>query len=327
MRADVLKALVEAHTVEDDAAFRRAVLQLAAVESAAGHGKIADELRAMALKLTRRDRAPASVADLGAPRGDLADILDGGFRKERFEDIVLDTETRALLERVVLENRSRAKLESFGVSPRRKLLLHGPPGCGKTLAASVLAGELGLPLLVVRLDGLFSRFLGATAQHLRTIFAEMSRRPAVYLFDELDAVTKARGSETDVGEMHRIVTAFLQLLDNDTSASLIIATTNHHELIDRAVFRRFDLLIPLGLPSPSQAEQFLLLRLARFGLTKKLATRVARDAAHLTFADLARACDDTVRQLAIEGREALSVSDLQSAMAAQHKRAQPGKPT
>lgn len=136
------------------------------------------------------------------------------------------------------ENRSRARLERFGVSPRRRLLFHGAPGCGKTLAAAVLAGEMGLPLMTVRFDALFSRFLGATAVQLRAIFAEMPRRPGVYLFDEFDSVAKARGDSQDVGEMNRVVTAFLQLVDADMSGSILVAATNYVELLDRAVFRR-----------------------------------------------------------------------------------------
>src|SRR5690606_6629274 len=111
---------------------------------------------------------------------------------------------QAELTRVIKENRARASLERHGIEPRRKLLFHGPPGCGKTLGAKVLAGEMGLPLLTVRLASLFSRFLGATANHLRAVFSAMTRRPGVYLFDEFDSVAQARGDSNDVGELRRV---------------------------------------------------------------------------------------------------------------------------
>src|SRR5690606_31238444 len=204
------------------------------------------------------------VVDIAAPRGDLQDILEGGHRDERFHDIVLSQEVKDLLTRVIAENRSRARLERFGVAPRSRLLFHGPPGCGKTLAASVLAGEMGLPLMTVRFDALFSRFLGATSVQLRTIFAEMPRRPGVYLFDEFDSVAKARGDAQDVGEMNRVVTAFLQLVDTDVSSSILVAATNHVELLDRAVFRRFDVIVPFDRPTREQLVHLLMLRLGVF---------------------------------------------------------------
>ena len=206
----------------------------------------------------------ANVVDIAQPRGELGDVLEGGHRQERLADIVLTSRARALFERILQENRSRERLEQFSVSPRRKLLFHGPPGCGKTLGASVLAGEMGLPLMTVRLDSVFSRFLGATANHLRAIFGEMPRRPGIYLFDEFDSIAKARGDSQDVGEMNRIVTAFLQLIDSDTSNSIVIAATNHAELLDRAIFRRFDVIVPFSLPTASQIEATLKLRLGAF---------------------------------------------------------------
>src|SRR6185436_12063445 len=170
---------------------------------------------------------------------------------------------------------------------------HGAPGCGKTLAAAVLAGEMGLLLMTVRFDALFSRFLGATAVQLRAIFAEMPRRPGVYLFDEFDSVAKARGDSQDVGEMNRVVTAFLQLVDADVSGSILVAATNHVELLDRAVFRRFDVIVPFEKPTREQ-----------------LAVR----AEGWSFADVARACDDAVRTMALEEREAIAEHDVVHAL-------------
>jgi SpoVK/Ycf46/Vps4 family AAA+-type ATPase len=177
----------------------------------------------------------------------------------------------------------------------------------------VIAGELGVPLLTIRLDALFSRFLGATANHLRAVFQEMPRRPGVYLFDEFDAIAKARSDSQDVGEMRRIVTSFLQFMDADKSASVLIAATNHLELLDRAIFRRFDLLIHFESPSVAQIADLIRTRLRAFPLTDRAIQRLAVRCSGRSFADVGRACDDAVRTMALDGRNSLSASDLSTA--------------
>jgi SpoVK/Ycf46/Vps4 family AAA+-type ATPase len=225
--------------------------------------------------------------------------------------------------RVISENRSRSRLERFGVSPRRRLLFHGAPGCGKTLAAAVLAGEMGLPLMTVRFDALFSRFLGATAVQLRAIFAEMPRRPGVYLFDEFDSVAKARGDAQDVGEMNRVVTAFLQLVDADASGSVLVAATNHVELLDRALFRRFDVIVPFEKPTRDQLIALLELRLSPVGLVESQAEQLASLAESWSFADVTRACDDAVRTMVLEDREQINEQDVIDALEELKRRALP----
>jgi SpoVK/Ycf46/Vps4 family AAA+-type ATPase len=315
MKADILKLLLQSHADADEPSFRKAALQLAAAESTSGHVRVAEEIRAIVAKMPAISaRKAGPVVDIAAPRGDLADLLEGGHRDERLRDIVLSPAVRGTLLRVISENRSRGRLERFGVSPRRRLLLHGAPGCGKTLAAAVLAGEMGLPLMTVRFDALFSRFLGATAVQLRAIFAEMPRRPGVYLFDEFDSVAKARGDAQDVGEMNRVVTAFLQLVDADVSGSIVVAATNHVELLDRAVFRRFEVIVPFDKPTRAQLADLLRLRLGALGLREADALRAAGAAEGWSFADVVRACDDAVRSMALEDRDVISERDVVAAL-------------
>lgn len=315
MKADILKLLLQSHADGDESSFRKAALQLAAAESTAGHVRVAEEIRAILAKMPATSaRKAGPVVDIAAPRGELADLLEGGHRDERLRDIVLRPDARELVLRVISENRSRGRLERFGVSPRRRLLFHGAPGCGKTLAAAVLAGEMGLPLMTVRFDALFSRFLGATAVQLRAIFAEMPRRPGVYLFDEFDSVAKARGDSQDVGEMNRVVTAFLQLVDADVSGSLLVAATNHVELLDRAVFRRFDVIVPFGKPTREQLVDLLKLRLTAVGLSEEAAECLAGGAEGWSFADVARVCDDAIRSMALDDRDEVSERDVAMAL-------------
>ena len=320
MRGEILTKLLTAHLEGDERAFRKAALALAATESDAGHTRIAEEIRRIVAEMPLPTKGAGIVTDIAQPRGDLVDILEGGHRPERWSDIVLATDTREALKRVLRENRARSNLEQFSVEPRRHLFFYGPPGCGKTLAAAVLAGELGLPLMTIRLAGLFSRFLGATANHLRAIFGEMPRRPAVYLFDEFDSVAKARGDEQDVGEMRRIVTSFLQLMDADRSASLIIAATNHAELLDRASFRRFDLHVEFVCPDRELSRGLLELRLRAFGLDETILDSLSGECDGLSFAEIAIACDDAIRSMALDGRKAPSEGDLGTAVRAVRRR-------
>lgn len=313
MRIDILKQLLLAHTERDDDAFRKVALQLAASESSAGHVRVAEELREIIAKLplAAQGGLRAGLVDIAQPRGELGSLLVGGFREERLTDIVLPEAALDQLERILRENRQRSEIERWGVAPTRRLLFYGPPGCGKTLAASVLAGELGLPLMTVRFDGLFSRFLGATASHLKTIFDEMPRRPAVYLFDEFDAIGKFRGDSQEVGEIRRVVTSFLQLIDADRSPSIIIAATNYEEILDRAVFRRFDQILHFRLPTRPQVERVIRLRLGVFRLAPGVVRSAARHALGLSFADISRACDDVLRGMVLAGRESPAAEDVE----------------
>jgi SpoVK/Ycf46/Vps4 family AAA+-type ATPase len=179
--------------------------------------------------------------------------------------------------------------------------------------------------MTVRFDALFSRFLGATAGQLRAIFGEMPRRLGVYLFDEFDSVAKARGDSHDVGEMNRVVTAFLQLVDADVSGSILVAATNHVELLDRAVFRRFDVIVPFDKPTRAQLVDLLKLRLTAIGLSEEAADRLASNAEGWSFADVARACDDAVRSMALDDREEVSERDILVALEELKQRALPAR--
>lgn len=138
----------------------------------------------------------------------------------------------------------------------------------------------------------------------------MPRRPGVYLFDEFDAVAKARGDSQDVGEMNRVVTAFLQLVDADVSGSILVAATNHVELLDRAMFRRFDVIVPFEKPSREQLIDLLELRLGGLGLTAEQAENLVEPAEGWSFADVTRACDDAVRTMALDDRDKISERDV-----------------
>ena len=316
MRSHLLRSLVEAHLSRDDAMFRRLALQLAATEERAGHNRIADEIRK---SLSVVPEAPSlgsgQIVDMGRPRKELTGLLTGGYRRERLREVILTDEAGSAIARALREFKKRQELQDWGLEPARKLLFHGPPGCGKTMTASAIAGELDLPLMTVKFDALFSRYLGETASHLATIFDEMCRRPAVYLFDEFDAIGRSRVESSDIGEIRRVVVSFLQLLDSDDSPSIVIAATNFEGGLDRAIFRRFDLIVNFPPPSARDIEGLLGLRLARYRLPQTALARLSTKAKGLTFADVARAIDESLKTMVLSKSDHLREQDIDAAIA------------
>lgn len=320
MSADLIKQLLRAYANNDSDLFKKSALQIAANESRIGHSKLAEELRELISKIPIEKGLISSPINIAQPRGELAELVEAAFPEEKFRNIVLSPETESILKRVVLENRRRSTLQDFGVQATRKLLFFGPPGCGKTLTARVLASELGLPLMTIRFDALFSRYLGSTAAHLRTIFSEMSRRPAVYFFDEFDAIGKHRSDSGDVGEVKRVVTSFLQLIDADKTCCPIIAATNYEDLIDRALFRRFDSIISFPLPSKDQIQSLIKTRLGKLDIDSAYSTKCSQKAVGLSFADVARACDDVIRNMALDNRREPTQKDFEWAFSILNER-------
>ena len=263
--ADQIKALLKAYAKGDEGQFQSIAMQIAANEARAGHGRLAEELRNLIDESkVRLPKLGPSPIPLARPRGEVAELLTVSYPNVRIRDMVLATGIRRTLERVLREHKTIREIRSHGLVPRKKLLLLGPPGTGKTLTASALAGELGLPLFVVRLDRLITKFMGETAAKLRLVFDAIAQTRAVYLFDEFDSIGSQRGLDNDVGEIRRVVNSFLQMVEQDSSDSLIIAASNHGTILDKALFRRFDDVIRYKLPTRNQGAAVLKSKLAGF---------------------------------------------------------------
>ncbi|MCP9271234.1 AAA family ATPase [Mycolicibacterium arenosum] len=290
--AEYLTELVRAHYTGDDRRFSNLLNQVIAAESRAGHSRLAERLRELRIEGTRTD-SPARATPLARAPRNLEQILAVGYSDTKLSDLVLSPATRKSLDRYVVEQRRAQVLADHGLRPRRRLLLHGPPGCGKTMTAQALAGELKLPLIRVRLEVVFSKYLGETAGTLTEVFAEATRVRGVYLFDEFDALGRTRLDDSDVGEIKRVVTTFLQLLDADVSDSLLIAATNTGHALDTALFRRFDDVLELPEPTDEQRRE-LLNRLMR-PWRLKTTSAVLKEADDLSFADIRAAVEDAYK--------------------------------
>ncbi|MBS3948131.1 MAG: ATP-binding protein [Dethiobacter sp.] len=307
--ADQLKALIKSHLEGDENLFFSVAMQVAAHEAKLGHGKLAEELRALIDEAKRR-RGAGQPVPISRSRGELANLLAVSYPKVRLSEMILDDTLARQIHRVILEQRHAARILEHGLSPRRKLLLVGPPGTGKTLTASVLAGELGIPLFQIRLDGLITKYMGETAAKLRQVFEATDHNRGIYFFDEFDAIGSQRGLANDVGEIRRVLNSFLQMIDQDRSNSLIIAATNHAEILDRALFRRFDDVLHYNLPNEAQISTLLKTRLSRSVEKNVYWDRLAKEAAGLNYAEIARAADEVIKAALIDDRTHLKEADI-----------------
>jgi len=305
--ANQIKALLESYLKGDDKRFYAVAMQLAAHEAKLGHGKLAEEIRSLIDNAKKQKSSLPSP--ISQPRGELESLLDVSHPKTQLNEIVLEATILERLQRIIKEQRHFVKIRSYGLFPRRKLLLVGPPGTGKTLTASVLANELGLPLLQVRFDSLITKFMGETAAKLRLIFNAIADTRAVYFFDEFDAIGSQRGLSNDVGEIRRILNSFLQLIEQDQSNSVIIAATNHPEILDYALFRRFDDVLDYGLPQKIQILTLLQNKLCLFETHLDWDT-VASAAEGMSYAEIVRAAENAIKDALIYDKQHITQDSI-----------------
>jgi len=310
-------ALLKSHLEGDDKEVLSVAMQAAAHEARLGHAGIALQLRNLIDESKRRatstQKRPGQLVVL-EPRGELANLLLVQMPTLRLSDMAMPEVLAERLKRVLLEQRQQKKLREHGLSPRRKLLFIGPPGSGKTMTASALAGELHLPLFTIMLEGLITKFMGETAAKLRLVFDAIRQTPGVYLFDEFDALGAHRSQSNDVGEIRRVLNSFLQLLEKDDSQSIVVAATNHPEMLDRALFRRFDDVIEYVLPDTTLAEEILRRKLAMFQTTDLDWPQVLPDAEGLSHAELARASEEAAKRAVLGGSTRITTATLLAAL-------------
>ncbi len=310
-----LIALLRSHIDGDNEQFLPVAMQVAAHEARQGHGNLAKQLRDL-VDEARSQKANRVIrpVPLAQPKGDLATLISASYSDIRLASMVLPGPLKGRLKRIVTEQRLNHRLIEHGLRPRRKILLIGPPGSGKTMTASALAGELTLPLFTVVFDSLITRFMGETASKLRLVFDAMLQTRGVYLFDEFDAIGARRAERNDVGEIRRVLNSFLQFLEKEESESLIIAATNHPKLLDPALFRRFDDVIHFDLPAPSIAEGILKARLSAFDTTGMPWKDVVQATSGLSQAEVSRAADDAAKRAILDDRTSVFLDDLLSAV-------------
>ena len=318
--AQQIIALLNSHVQGDQEQFLSVALQVAAGEARSGRKDTADQLRRLvqSARNSARQTVLKPIDDaipIARPKGELQTLLSVQYPKLRLAQMVLEPATINRLNDLLQQQAQRDLLREHNKVPSSRILLAGPPGSGKTMTAAALAGELHVPLFSVRLDALMTRYLGETQSKLRLIFDHVATARGVFLFDEFDAIGGHRGADNDVGEMRRILNSFLQFMEEtNRTDSVIIAATNHPELLDHALARRFDDVIVYAMPDRKAAEQVIERHLGTFRPKQLQWAKILPASEGLSHAEIARAVDDVIKRAIMASGTRAKSTDLVSAL-------------
>jgi SpoVK/Ycf46/Vps4 family AAA+-type ATPase len=309
-RSDQIRALFKAFMKRDDDAFLSSAGELIEEERQKGHAALADSLLRILNNGAPKPQAISIQNDVPIDRErglPLAHIERPEFSWER---VILNQSLESTLKDIATEYRKREVFRTYGLEMKKKVLFFGPPGCGKTITARVLAGVLGLPLVYVRFDSVVSSYLGETAANLRKLFDFVARGQWVVLFDEFDAVGKGRDNPYEHGELKRVVNTLLQLMDGFRGDSLLIAATNHWNLLDSAIWRRFDEICYFDIPSNEERVSIIIRLFTSFDHRQVDIREIAGQLQGMTGDDIERICIDAIKSSILNNRKDILQSDL-----------------
>jgi SpoVK/Ycf46/Vps4 family AAA+-type ATPase len=314
--ADQIKSLIKSFGQSDDARFFSTALQIAATEAQQGHTTFAQELKKLideAKNGRSLNQIEKKALQINLPKRELQELIEVYQPKITLKDMVLDETIKLKLNSVIKEQEKWQLLKAHNLEPKRKLLLTGAPGTGKTMTAQAIAGELGIAVYIIRLDGLMSKFLGESIAKLRLIFDAMNDHRAVYLFDEFDSIGSHRNQHQDIGEIKRVLNSFLINIEKDKSNSIIIAATNLPESLDKALFRRFDEILEYPLPDKEHIVEIIKKNTKAFSFSIKVNYKELSEIANgLNYSEIVRICEDTIKEMILSGANKLELKTLKA---------------
>ena len=314
MNANLMRRLFTAVVRSEPRDARLICQRIVEDEQRKGHGKLAAELSQLLQKSTPAPLLSPLPNEYPERRG-TALLLQVVPHEQLRHHMILSPHVESRFRRIEKEFAASVRLKKHGYHPKRRILLHGPPGCGKTLGAERLAWSTGLSLHRVRFETLLSSFFGETSSNLHRVFEEAKKSPCALFLDECDTIASSRIMRNDVGEVPRIVNMLLQLLEDYSGDGLVIAATNLTENLDRALFRRFDEVIQMDLPSTEEIARLLEMSLSAMdkdiGLNWK---SLARALDGHSCAEVVRVAENAAKRSILEGRARVAAADLEFAM-------------
>ena len=301
-RSDLLVSLVRAGAAGDRKEVATAAEAIIAEERAKQHNILADRLtRALRRNGNGSNRMGHRATE---PAARARDYVVEATPRKRLEDLFLSELCERACRELVEEQHRADLLRSQSLEPRHRVLLVGPPGNGKTSVAEALAEALAIPFFVVRYDAIIGSFLGETAGRLRRVFDYARTTPCVLFFDEFDAVGKERGDVNETGEIKRVVTSLLMQVDGLPSYTVVVAASNHSELLDRAVWRRFQIRLELPAPTQAQLAQYFKTFAGKMGQSLgRSPESIAGSLGEISYAEAEEFCDGIRRRLALSPEE------------------------
>lgn len=291
-RADILLSIVKSAFGNDNLSLRKAVEALAADERTKNHRILADRLTELLSIQVNQATKTSPFIQNGAK-----DLVYEIIPEKRFSDLVLEQNVLEICQELVEEHHRADLLGSYGVEPRHRIFLAGPPGNGKTTLAEAFASELMYPLIVVRYENIIGSYLGETASRLQKVFDTARSRKCVIFLDEFETLGKERGDTRETGEIKRVVSSLLLQIDRLPAHTVVITASNHPELLDRAVWRRFQVKVQLSLPTREQRILFLKNFETRAGFSFKTTySTLADKLAGISFSEIEEFCIDVLRR-------------------------------
>lgn len=317
-KTDDIKRLIGSYGRPD--AFRSAAMQIIASVEKGRNPKLALSLRqALDANVGNGNSEPRSLASL-ANAADVSDELLEVVQPSRDRSqIVLAKDGESLIDGLIEEHRRGEELRRHNLPLRSKILFCGPPGCGKTLAAEVVARELSLPLYTAKLDVIISSFLGETSSNLRRIFDVAMKRPCILFLDEFDALARSRKDDSEHSELRRVVNTLLMFIDRFKGRGLVIAATNLESTLDTAVWRRFDEVIVFDPPIDREITTMLALRFRNFPVNFDLDKQVSK-LRGLSYAEIERVSFEAIKGAVLKRRKFVSETEFASAVKAELRR-------
>lgn len=295
-RSDLLVSLVKSATKGDQMTFKRVVESLIAEERAKNHNLLADRL---AEHLASLNGYKVSIKD------ERTKNLVYEFNPERtLDDLSLPTNVEEIIKELIEEQHRADLLRSCNLEPRSRILLAGPPGNGKTSLAEAIACQLMVPMVVIRYESLIGSYLGETATRLASVIDYVKTQRCVLFFDEFETIGKERGDTRETGEIKRVVSSLLLQVDSLPSYVVVIAASNHPELLDRAVWRRFQLRLELPLPNKTEIEDYI----QKFRIKTKIdfgyANKTLSEKLHgYCYGEIEEFCLDVMRRSVLDHRQ------------------------